>query len=85
MRSAVLRSLMMPHCEVGLPAGVVSMFLLWVRNGTRPQSYGEKALVDFGDRQRTILNEYLSAPPTIHFDRAWAKEAWLKPCPPWLM
>ena len=50
------------------------------------RSYGEKTLVDFGDRQRTILNKYLSAQvPTIYRERNGAREAWLKPCPRWLM
>lgn len=47
------------------------------------RTYGEKALVEFGDKQRMILNEYLSAQaPTVHLERDGAREAWLKPCPP---
>ena len=46
------------------------------------RSCGEKTVVDFEDRQRTILNDYLSAQiPTVHLGRTGAREAWLKACP----
>lgn len=46
------------------------------------RSCGEKTVVDFEDRQRTILNDYLSAQiPTVHLVRNGAREARLKPCP----